>query len=122
MKNWVCLIQALVPGNSTIKVKYELGSCSNKSKKLIKQIIPRASGIGFLRGGEYMNIREAVLLAMKEGKYIYRKSEKDEGYSVNILPTNTIDCCLMLSNHTNEVGKRWNPNANDLIADDWEVN
>lgn len=64
-----------------------------------------------------MNIRDAVLLAKKEGKYIYRKSQKN----IDILPTNTLDCCLLMNVHVQEVGKRWNPNANDLIAEDWEV-
>lgn len=68
-----------------------------------------------------MRISEAILIAMKEGKYIYRVSEIETG-PLYIIPTNTIDCCIIISDSTNEVGKRWNPTANDLIADDWAVN
>lgn len=69
-----------------------------------------------------MNIKDAVTIALKENKYIYRQSEKDEGIQVNILPTNTFDCCLLTTDDNEFAGKRWNPNANDLIADDWEIN
>lgn len=68
-----------------------------------------------------MDIKEATILAMKNGKYMYRKSEKEEGIDVNVLPTNTWDCCILISDSTDIVGKRWNPTANDLMADDWEV-
>lgn len=67
-------------------------------------------------------INEAVLKATKECKYIYRQSEKNEGIEINILPTNTVDCCLLIRGDSELVGKRWNPNADDLTADDWEVN
>ncbi|EAF6236001.1 DUF2829 domain-containing protein [Listeria monocytogenes] len=68
-----------------------------------------------------MNIREAVIRAQNEGKYIYRESDMEHSPTINILPTNTIDCCLLVDDESNEVGKRWNPTANDLIAIDWEV-
>ena len=69
-----------------------------------------------------MNISEATKKAIKKGKYIYRKTEKEEGLDVHVLPTNTLDCCILISDSTEEVGKRWSPTANDLMADDWEVN
>ncbi|EOS7924852.1 DUF2829 domain-containing protein [Enterococcus faecium] len=68
-----------------------------------------------------MNIKEAVELAMKEGKYIYKESEKNEGIEIDIFPTNTWDCCVLISKDSEKVGKRWNPTASDLIANDWKV-
>ncbi|EHZ9207545.1 Thoeris anti-defense Tad2 family protein [Enterococcus faecalis] len=68
-----------------------------------------------------MKIDEAVSKAMEKGKYIYRESENDCSDHVNILPTNTYDCCLLLQENSNYVGKRWNPTANDLMASDWEI-
>lgn len=68
-----------------------------------------------------MNIKETVELAMKEGKYIYKESEKNEGIEIDIFPTNTWDCCVLISKDSEKVGKRWNPSANDLVADDWEI-
>lgn len=67
-----------------------------------------------------MDIRSAIIQANAEGKYIYRKSERKFG--IRVLPTNTQDCCLLISDESDQVGKRWNPNANDLIATDWEIN
>lgn len=69
-----------------------------------------------------MGIAEAVTKAMQEGKYIYRTSDVKENMKpLYVIPTNTWDCCIMILDSTDKVGKRWNPNANDLIADDWEV-
>ena len=66
-----------------------------------------------------MKIDEAVSKATSEGKYIYRENEGP--LQINILPTNTFDCCILLQNQSDKVGKRWNPTANDLIATDWEI-
>ena len=66
-----------------------------------------------------MDIRSAIIQANINGKCIYRKSEREFG--IKILPTNTSDCCLVISDESDQVGKRWNPNASDLIATDWEV-
>jgi hypothetical protein len=75
-----------------------------------------------LEGSEKkMKIHEAVSKAMTEGKYIYRESEKDCSAHINILPTNTYDCCLLIQENSDSVGKRWNPTANDLMASDWEI-
>ncbi|EOJ20303.1 MW1434 family type I TA system toxin [Enterococcus faecalis] len=68
-----------------------------------------------------MNIQEAVEVAISKGKYIYRQSEREEGIEVNIFPTNTWDCCILISKGTEKVGKRWNPSANDLMANDWQI-
>ncbi|EMW6270056.1 DUF2829 domain-containing protein [Enterococcus faecalis] len=68
-----------------------------------------------------MKIHEAVSKAMIEGKYIYRKSEKDCSAHINILPTNTYDCCLLIQENSDSVGKRWNPTADDLMASDWSI-
>lgn len=68
-----------------------------------------------------MKIDEAVSKAMAEGKYIYRESENYHSDHVNILPTNTYDCCLLLLENSDSIGKRWNPTANDLMASDWAI-
>lgn len=73
-----------------------------------------------------MNIQEAVKTALKEDALICRTSAKMENMSVlgAIKPTNTYDTCLLLviNNGKIERGSRWwNPTADDLMADDWEV-
>lgn len=73
-----------------------------------------------------MNIQEAVKNALEGNMTIYRESAKGECediYAV-IKPTNTYDTCLLVVK-TIEGDKKscrsWNPTADDLIADDWEV-
>lgn len=68
-----------------------------------------------------MKIDEAVSKAMAKGKYIYRESENYCSAHLNILPTNTYDCCLLIQDNSDSVGKRWNPTADDLMASDWEI-
>ncbi|UXU54281.1 DUF2829 domain-containing protein [Staphylococcus agnetis] len=71
-----------------------------------------------------MNIQEATKLAMKKGFTIYRTSqcnEENECVSkIELIPTN-IHGYVAINPHKLIPYKGWIPNAEDLIADDWEV-
>lgn len=66
-----------------------------------------------------MNIQEATKLAMEKGISIRRENQDVYG----ILPTNLQRYqCLVVSRHYKKrqtAGGRWQPSADDLIADDW---
>ena len=68
-----------------------------------------------------MNIQEATKQAIAEGKQITRINAWWGGgeNEIKIRPTNTYECCIV-SNAKKEA-PRWNPQAEDLIADDWVV-
>lgn len=68
-----------------------------------------------------MNIQEATKQAIAEGKQITRINAWWGGgeNGIKIRPTNTHECCIV-SNAKKEA-PRWNPQAEDLIADDWVV-
>lgn len=81
-----------------------------------------------------MFIHEAVKEAMAKGLAITRipKDRSEEFGSLwditAIVPTNTRDCCFIGYTADSEidgellpVGRRWNPEAEDLLADDWVV-
>lgn len=74
-----------------------------------------------------MYIQEAVKKSLQSGKWIRRKGfQKSDNVDLRILPTDTCDCCIIASfdektNTEKRSSRRWNPFANDLIADDWEV-
>lgn len=62
-----------------------------------------------------MNIFEATVKALEEGKRIRRQG-------AIITPTNTGECCLIeVEGLKKAPGKRWQPKAEDLISDEWEV-
>ena len=65
-----------------------------------------------------MNIQEATKLAMEKGISIRRDQDV-----YGILPTNLQRYqCLVVSRHYKKrqtAGGRWQPSADDLIADDW---
>lgn len=69
-----------------------------------------------------MTINEAVKLSIKENKCITRIGNP---FPVYILLTDTTDCCIgFLKDENGNLKKsavRWNPYAEDLIADDWEL-
>lgn len=65
-----------------------------------------------------MKISEAVTEAMKNKSEITRKSLKKYGFRV--YPTNSSECCYVTMKNQ-QPGKCWNPTADDLVADDWEV-
>ena len=74
-----------------------------------------------------MNIQEATKKAMEEDAYITRKSKNRYGsYSIGVIkPSNSHDTCAGMSIRENgEIRsyiRNWNPTADDLMADDWEV-
>lgn len=70
-----------------------------------------------------MNIVEATKKAMEKGVGMTRPVLKNNLY---ILPTNTNECYIgMPIGYTPESGQRpavrWNPHAEDILADDWEL-
>lgn len=66
-----------------------------------------------------MNISEAIKKA--EGKKITRKSWIIlASETIWIEPTDTPDCCILYFGEK-RMSKRWNPEKEDLIADDWII-
>ena len=66
-----------------------------------------------------VNITEATKEALKSNNYIIRTCWD---WGLVVQPTDTTDCCIVLNADTKErVGQRWNPKAEDLTADDWEL-
>lgn len=75
---------------------------------------------------EKMLIGQATKMAMDKDTYMYRKTvdERNSEVKARIKPTNLYDCCYLVVflGETPKGGSRcWNPTAEDLIADDWEV-
>lgn len=71
-----------------------------------------------------MNIQEAVKTAMEKDGCIRRKKINSGMICSNtmIKPTNSYDCCiLVIKGKENRQSRFWNPTADDLVADDWEV-
>lgn len=71
-----------------------------------------------------MYIHEAVKLSEETGKSIYRKEWGNTDKGCVITPTNDMDCCtvrLILDGKEVSRCRCWNPTADDLIADDWEM-
>ncbi|MGW7889950.1 Thoeris anti-defense Tad2 family protein [Staphylococcus xylosus] len=72
-----------------------------------------------------MNIIEATKLAMKTGGLMYRESE--EMQYPQFIPTNVVG--FIMRTHPTVDDKpyqynyyeRWQPNAKDILADDWGV-
>ena len=66
-----------------------------------------------------MNIIEATKKAVDENKAIYRKSFP----RIKFVPTNSKDAAFILFSDDNDrsAGRMWNPFANDILADDWEI-
>lgn len=72
-----------------------------------------------------MHINEAVRKAMETNSYIFRKSVGIyTDMKARIMPTNSYETCIITVIQKGEPkgGSRcWNPTADDLMADDWEV-
>lgn len=67
-----------------------------------------------------MKIYEAVEKALKEKRSITRTGLRDFGFE--IFPTDSSDCCYLIpKDKKQQPGRCWNPTANDLMADDWEL-
>lgn len=75
-----------------------------------------------------MNIQEAVKKALAENKCITIPTEEGKIY-FKIKPTNEVEENCILIDHKNipmnknicALSHGWQPNANDLISDDWIV-
>lgn len=71
-----------------------------------------------------MDIQEATKLAMESGRTIHRISEFDKsrksGENLEILPTNTYGYLVIIP-RKKAFYPLWQPMAEDLLADDWEV-
>ena len=70
-----------------------------------------------------MNIIEATREAMRRGVGITNASMRKRGFYV--LPTNTDECYLIVPKGW-KIGHgvpapRWNPRAEDILTEDWEV-
>lgn len=72
-----------------------------------------------------MYIHEAVTEAMAKGKRIARKNEsRDQSYwpITALEPTNNVNGIIIWStNSKRPPTPRWQPQAEDLMADDWVV-
>lgn len=67
-----------------------------------------------------MRIHEAVEKALKEKSPITRTGLRNFGFG--IFPTDSSDCCYLIPKDEKQQPARcWNPTANDLLADDWEL-
>ena len=73
-----------------------------------------------------MLINEAVKKAMETDAMIIRGEWKRTTYGrMAIKPTNTGDACMGVFKDTNDLPQEthrcWNPKAEDLTSDDWEL-
>ena len=71
-----------------------------------------------------MFIHEAILDRSVDKPYITRKSwffptVEPVSAPVMVLPTDTPDCCVIMSINAKNPRRGWQPQAEDLIADDW---
>ena len=80
-----------------------------------------------LRGGEGVFIHEALAAVSLEARKPYirrsswrRLSNSPMALGIRIQPTNSPDGCIVESDVETETRRRWNPTADDLMADDWE--
>ena len=68
-----------------------------------------------------MYIHEATTQAMAEGRRMMRMSGPFRNF-IRIRPTNTPDGCFLETTCSKKRTLRgWEPDADDLMADDWEV-
>lgn len=73
-----------------------------------------------------MYIQDAVKQAISSNAKVYReKVNRDSGIKkMYIKPTNSYDACVvMILEDKKEVSscRNWNPTADDLMSDDWEL-
>lgn len=68
-----------------------------------------------------MLIHEAVKEALHQGKGLARKNWDESWLYTTIFPTNSSECCIVTNRSAQRSHPRWNPTADDLMADDWKV-
>lgn len=73
-----------------------------------------------------MNIHEAMKARTEQRPFLTRGAWGglilNEPHSqVHIQPTNTPDCCIVFSPIQKSPRRGWEPAAEDLLAEDWEV-
>lgn len=73
-----------------------------------------------------MKIDEAVKKAMEINGYICRNNKEwKRGQRVLIKPTNSYECCILVifrrEMPQGDSRSWWNPTAEDLMTDEWEV-
>lgn len=69
-----------------------------------------------------MNIQEVTKLAMEKGLTIYRRNWREDGLRGELLPTNdAYHGMLYTVPEKKTYAQRWQPSADDLTANDWEV-
>ena len=71
------------------------------------------------KAGDYMYINQAVEQALKRNKGITRAAS-----DMILFPTSSEFGCILVVPYASEDYKssiRWNPNAEDLMSNDWEV-
>lgn len=73
-----------------------------------------------------MFIHEAIQRRVLDKPYITRKAwdhlaTESVETAIMILPTNTPDCCIIMSANGKNPCRGWQPTAEDLVADDWMV-
>lgn len=72
-----------------------------------------------------MYIHEAIANTSSQKPFITRKAwilESAEHPIMKILPTNTPDCCVMVSSYSKHGPCRgWQPMSDDLKANDWII-
>ena len=77
-------------------------------------------------GGEQMTISEAIKARTEEKPYITRKAWNIKIFDcraveLKIMPTDTPECCIITSRVAISPRRGWQPQLEDLIADDWGV-
>lgn len=70
-----------------------------------------------------MYIHQAVKKAVEQNGIIMRTTESGAGVCYGVKPTNSHDACLLIlgENKKEKIVRWWNPKADDLMANDWEV-
>lgn len=74
-----------------------------------------------------MFIHEAIKARTADKPFITRQSWKINNSRlsltcIRLLPTNTPDCCIISSSTGRKnLSRGWQPTAEDLEADDWEI-
>lgn len=73
-----------------------------------------------------MYISEAVKKSLETNGVIYRESAQRSHTEIRtvIKPTSTYNTCLLIvcrNNRAERSAANWNPTADDLIANDWNV-